>query len=506
MVPRSLVAVLSALVVLVVAAPAHAIVGGAQATGDGAYAWQVAVVTSLDGDQWLCGGTVVAPDLVLTAAHCLIGDDGAIAEPGQVKVLSGSLVLDNTTFTQVSDVGLYPGIDLSGAMPDGDLALLRLPVSAPGATPMTVVGDAESSFWDIGDRLRITGWGVTSATSTTTAPVLRWASVYRQSDGACATAYGTDFSAQTMFCAGDPGGADTCQGDSGGPIVASLNDVPDRFDATTWRLVGVTSWGTGCGDPAKPGVYARLGEPALRAFAEDPAPVWAPVGATPPSMPSAATVGDVVTCTPGTWTGEHLTFTYEFHRAQAGGSTVLVQSGPSNLYTVQAGDTTGLSCVQLAHNDGGTAWMSSGSTPVTPATVPTTQIPSPETPRTPVPPPLSGQVVGPTSDGASPSASHARATCAKRRCTVTVRVTDPAPSSGIRRVTGTVRWTRSCHKKGKRTHCVKTRRVRGTKAGGTTWKLKLPVLPRGKASISIVAVDRSGRIATSPAKLTFRVR
>jgi len=48
--------------------------------------------------------------------------------------------------------------------------------------------------------------------------------------------------------------------------------------------------------------------------------------------------------------------------------------------------------------------------------------------------------------------------------------------------------------------------VSGTKGTGTTWTLRLPRLPRGSASISIVAVDRSGRIQTSPATLTFRVR
>jgi hypothetical protein len=218
-------------------------------------------------------------------------------------------------------------------------------------------------------------------------------------------------------------------------------------------------------------------------------------------MPSSATVGDVVTCAPGTWIGDGLTYTYEFHR----GSTV-VQSGASNTYTVAPGDTTGLTCVELAHNDGGTAWASSSATPVTPATVPPAQIPSPETPRTPAPDQLIGQVVGVPTDGASPRAAAARARCAKQRCTVSVSVTDAAPSSGIRRVTGTVRWTRACRKHGRRARCAKTRRVAGTKATGTTWTLRLPRLPRGRASISIVAVDKSGRIQTSPAKLTFSVR
>jgi hypothetical protein len=494
--------------VLAAAAPAQAIVGGSATTGGtGAYPWQVAVITSQDQEQWLCGGTLVASDLVLTAAHCVIGDDGRIALPGQVKVLSGNTNIDNTTFSQAIDVGLYPGLDLSRSVPSGDLAIVHLPIAAPGGAPLPVVGAAESSLWDVGARLRITGWGVTSAGSDQSVKVLRWASVFRDPDDTCTSDYGGDFVTGTMFCAGVPGGGvDTCQGDSGGPIAAALTNPTQLSNPDAWRLVGVTSWGTGCGDPGKPGVYTRLGEPALAAFATDPSPVWAPVNVTAPAMPSSATVGDVVTCTPGTWTGEDLTFTYEFHRRQADGSTVVVQTGASNTYTVAAADTTGLSCTELAHNGGGTAWASSSATPVTPASVPPTQIPSPETPRTPVPDTVIGRVVGPATDGASPRASGARARCAKRRCTVTVSVTDAAPSSGIRRVTGTLTWSQACRKKGHRARCAKTRRVSGTKGTGTTWTLRLPRLPRGSASISIVAVDRSGRIQTAPATLTFRVR
>ena len=508
MVPRSLLVVLSVIVVLAFAAPAQAIVGGSATTGgSGAYPWQVAVLTSENGDDWLCGGTLVASDLVLTAAHCVIGDDGRIASAGSVKVLSGNTQLNNTTFTQVADVGLFPGLDLSGTVPSGDLAMLHLPVAAPGGAALGVAGAGETALWDVGARLRITGWGVTSADSDQVQNTLRWANVVREDDATCTTDYGSDFVAGTMFCAGVPGGGvDTCQGDSGGPIAAALTSPTQLSNPDAWRLVGVTSWGTGCGDADKPGVYARLGEPALAAFATDPSPVWAPVNVTAPSMPSSATVGDVVTCTPGTWTGEALTFTYEFHRRQANGSTVVVQAGSSNTYTVAAGDTTGLSCTELAHNDGGTVWASSSATPVTPATVPPTQIPSPETPRTPAPPPLIGQVVGPVSDGASPHTSRARARCKRRRCTVTVRVTDPAPSSGIRRVTGILKWSRTCRKKGRRTRCAKTRRVSAKHGSGSTWTLRLPRLPRGRASISINALDRSGRIGTSPAKLRFRVR
>jgi hypothetical protein len=533
MVPRSLVVALVSLVtVLAAAAPARAIVGGSISTGDTAtsYPWQVAITTAMDNDTWFCGGTRVAPDLVLTAAHCVIDDDGRITVPGQVSVYSGSTawpsgspdpadpaVRASMTLSRATDVALYPGLDLQATpngVPSGDLALIRIPSNAPGA-PIAVIGDSESALWDVGATLRITGWGYrTDDPANTTGAydlqrMLRWANVARWSDDACASAYGADFIAATMLCARGTTGADTCLGDSGGPIAYRMGSSGQLDNPAVWRLVGVTSFGTGCGDASFPGVYARLGDPALRAFATDTDPVWSPVNVTAPTMPTSATVGDVVTCTPGTWTGDGLAFTYEFHRRQAGGGTTVVQTGASNTYTVQAGDTTGLSCVQLARNAGGTAWASSGSTPVRPATVPSTQIPSPETPRVPAPatitpsPGLAGQAS--TTDGVSPRISRVAARCASRRCTVSLRVTDPAPSSGIRRVTGTVTWKASCRKGGRRTTCTRTARVSGTKGSGTTWTLRLPRLPRGTASVAAVAVDRSGRIGTAR-KLTFRVR
>ena len=67
-----------------------------------------------------------------------------------------------------------------------------------------------------------------------------------------------------MVCAGD-GNTDTCQGDSGGPLMVS--------DGSFLILAGITSWGIGCADPSFPGVYTRLGAPAINQWVRDRVPM-----------------------------------------------------------------------------------------------------------------------------------------------------------------------------------------------------------------------------------------
>ena len=97
----------------------------------------------------------------------------------------------------------------------------------------------------------VSGWGTTSSGGSQ-ATVLREVTVQTMTNDQCRRAYGSTINS-SMLCAGvDAGGKDSCQGDSGGPLVT---DVSGRY-----TLIGVVSWGAGCGDVGYPGVYARVTE------------------------------------------------------------------------------------------------------------------------------------------------------------------------------------------------------------------------------------------------------
>jgi secreted trypsin-like serine protease len=116
----------------------------------------------------------------------------------------------------------------------------------------------------------IAGFGTTSQSDNNPPTQMRFAHVPITTDAYCAQAYPNglseaandgSFDPGTMLCAGYPqGGTDTCQGDSGGPLLVQAGQ--------DFRLVGATSFGSGCAQAGKPGVYARVAEGRIRTFIE----------------------------------------------------------------------------------------------------------------------------------------------------------------------------------------------------------------------------------------------
>ncbi|MES4890461.1 serine protease [Streptomyces sp. NPDC096012] len=200
-----------------------------------------------------CGGVAIARTVVLTAAHCM-ADEVLGAPPDRVrdlKVITGrtDLLADEGEEVAVRDVRVNPGYE--SATNSGDFAVLTLAGELPQTAVVAMAGPGDPAYTP-GTEALVSGWGDTSGGGAYPRR-LGAARLHVLSDDLCSRAYpgGPDgtYRADTMLCAGEAaGGPDACQGDSGGPLVAG------------GRLIGLVSWGSGCGRPGSPGVYTRVSE------------------------------------------------------------------------------------------------------------------------------------------------------------------------------------------------------------------------------------------------------
>ena len=141
--------------------------------------------------------------------------------------------------------------------------MVRLSTAVEGIEPLEPVRPSQRAHWETGDVASVMGWGVTSEAGTVASDELRWVHVPVRSDAemAASDVYGEKFLASDMVGAGRAtGGVDACSGDSGGPLVVSVG-------RKGLVQIGIVSFGRGCGRPGHPGVYSRLGEGRVRAFA-----------------------------------------------------------------------------------------------------------------------------------------------------------------------------------------------------------------------------------------------
>ncbi|MFE6162259.1 serine protease [Streptomyces sp. NPDC056486] len=198
-----------------------------------------------------CGGVVVGPTTVLTAAHCM-GEEVLgvpLRKMSDLKVIAGRDDLSTSAGREipVREASVNPKYDSSSN--SGDVAVLSLASPLPKSYAIRMAGEGDPAY-EPGTRAAVYGWGDTTG-SGDYARTLRAAPVRVLPDSTCVEAYpgssdGT-YAAASMLCAGEvKGGRDACQGDSGGPLVAH------------GRLIGLVSWGSGCGRAGSPGVYTRI--------------------------------------------------------------------------------------------------------------------------------------------------------------------------------------------------------------------------------------------------------
>ncbi|NXM09142.1 TMPS5 protease, partial [Tyrannus savana] len=255
------------------------VVGGADVP-PGRWPWQVSVC---QGSQHRCGGSVLAREWIITAAHCVhrYPLPTLLSPQPSVPAALGSghavfCVLPSSSRLQGSAWRVFAGIVTHGSLRqeagvpvqevvhhplynhnslDYDIALMKLrePLNFSAAIRAVCLPPSHQDLLQ-GTQCWVSGWGYTTPDQAQVAGTLQEALVpligTRRCNSSCM--YPGGLTAR-MLCAGHARGqVDACQGDSGGPLVC--------WDGSTWRLVGIVSWGQGCAEPNHPGVYTNVAQ------------------------------------------------------------------------------------------------------------------------------------------------------------------------------------------------------------------------------------------------------
>lgn len=225
------------------------IVGGIDAT-PGSWPWLVAL-SHLDDNYKgeFCGGTLIKPDWVVTASHCLEGEN---ADSFHVVAGVYDLKQDKGQQIKVKRIIMHPKYNSFNK--NFDVALVQLKSKVKNAVTIPLIAGTPGLS---GVMATVVGWGNMSATEYDFYPFkLQEVQVPVVSNRECRDVFEQKGQSPTsithnMLCAGKlSGGEDSCQGDSGGPLMVQ--------QAGRWVLAGVVSWGDGCALPLNYGVYSRV--------------------------------------------------------------------------------------------------------------------------------------------------------------------------------------------------------------------------------------------------------
>ncbi|KAM7361979.1 trypsin beta-like [Cochliomyia hominivorax] len=195
------------------------------------------VIQLLHNGKFICGGTLIAPRVVVTAAHCVKG-----FRPGNLSIKAKATKLSQPgVISRVWKVITPKGFNMNTKTLDVAVLKLRSPVNG-----IRRIGLCNRVLKD-GDNVQVYGWGLRRENAMTVSNHLQTVKVRAIAKSKCEQLYrGKNVLTRTMFCASIPGRKDACSGDSGGPAIVN------------GQFCGIVSWGVGCARKNYPGVYTNV--------------------------------------------------------------------------------------------------------------------------------------------------------------------------------------------------------------------------------------------------------
>lgn len=317
---------------------ARASVVGGENAPRGAYPWIVALDVG-------CGGTLIAPDRVLTAGHCV--EDLRVEDlrlyVGAHQRKKGGFRYDGLP-VRATEVATHPRYrSLQSGGPSNDAAIVKLSAPVPNVPLVRLATRAEAPLFAGGEEATVIGWGVmrTDLQQAPLATGLQRGRLRILSDQSCNRVYGQDdsYRRSVMLCARSRNrfrspNTSPCVGDSGGPLVVGDTQV------------GIVSFGISCGALHEPTVFSRVA--TLRGFIDQPEPVWAPQPLGRAQVTGTLAPGRIATCVAPEFRNrvDHLRYRW-------GINGVLVATGRRVRITSNARGKV-LQCRAVAQNEGGT--------------------------------------------------------------------------------------------------------------------------------------------------------